>query len=588
MVKLLDIKSLVQKIADAISSVLNMDVIISDNEFNKIADTKKHFNLEVEYIKDNYILGRVIQSGKARVIEGIEFDENCRVCKEKDECNLKAMICIPIIHENHTLGAIGLIAISEEYREILLQKQNNLIEFLNRMSELIVSKVLEQEASNKLEIIKNHMVSIINSIDDGVMTIDEEGCILHSNHVISEAFGIRSKNLFGKLIYEVIPYPYIEKLVQKNELFENIEASINYNNKDFHALISGKPVSLGKTSAGSILIFKKMADVYNVVNKISLNNLSITFDGIVGRSLEIEKAKTEAKMVANSNSTVLILGESGTGKELFARAMHFSSSRSEKPFIALNCAAIPESLLESELFGYEEGAFTGAVKGGRIGKFQLAQGGTIFLDEIGDLPIHLQTKLLRVLQEKSIEKIGGQKTIPLDVRVIAATNAQLDVMVEEGEFRKDLYYRLSVIPINIPPLRKREGDVKILLDYFLGQYNIKLNKSIKGFSKSAETLLMNYEWQGNVRELENVVEYAVNMETESYITINHVPQRIIKLINKTAEKSNVTTLEDMEKKLIAEAIEIFGNSFNGKNMAAEALGIGTATLYRKLKKYEIE
>jgi len=585
--KLSDIKYEVQKISEAIGSVLNMDVIISDCEFNKIGDTKKHFEEEVKIIKDSYILGKVVKTGKPVVIASMEESENCIVCAEKDKCKLKAMICNPIKFENKTLGAIGLIAISEMYKKTLLENQVNLIEFLDRMGDLIVSKLLEKEASDKLQVVKNQLISIMDSIDEGIIAIDENGFIIYTNSVINDTFSLTSAEIKEKKIYEILPQPYIKKLVKENIQFSNIETAINKNSNEFHALVSGKTVQLGEKSAGSILTFKKMDDVYKVINEISFNNLSTSFDDIIGNSVEISQVKEKAKKVANSNSTILILGESGTGKELFARAIHENSNRKNKPFIAFNCAAIPENLIESELFGYEEGAFTGAVRGGKTGKFQLAQGGTIFLDEIGDMPLHLQTKLLRVLQEKSIEKIGGHKSISIDARVIAATNKELDKMAEVGEFREDLYYRLNVIPINIPPLRERKGDIKIILEYFLKQYNKKLGKTIKGFSSNVESVLLNNKWKGNVRELENVVEYSVNMESTSYITMNSIPQKIKNAETNKSGHMNIIPIQEMEKKLIHDALILYGDSVAGKNMAADALKISIATLYRKIKEYNL-
>lgn len=530
-----------------------MDVIISDNEFKKIGDTKKHFDEEVKIIKDTYVIGKVVKSGKPVVISGMEESENCIVCDEKGKCKLKAMICNPIKYNNQAIGAIGLIAISEEYKKILLENQVNLIEFLDRMGDLIVSKLMEKEASNKLEVIKNQLLSIMDSIDEGVIAADENGYIVYTNSVINDALGLTPEESMKKRIYDVLPQSYVKKLVKENKQFSNIEISINKNNNDLHALISGKTVQLGAKSAGSILTFRKMDDVYKVINEMSLSNVTTSFDDIIGNSEEIVKVKEKAKMVANSNSTILILGESGTGKELFARAIHESSNRKNKPFIAFNCAAIPENLIESELFGYEEGAFTGAVRGGKPGKFQLAQGGTIFLDEIGDMPLHLQTKLLRVLQEKSIEKIGGHKSIP----------------------------------INIPPLRERKGDIKIILEYLLRVYNKKLNKNIKGFSSNVESVLLNNKWKGNVRELENVVEYSVNMETTSYITMNSIPQKILDTEGVAARHVSIVPIQKMEEKLIKQALMVYGDSVAGKAMAAEALNISMATLYRKIKEYNL-
>ena len=271
------------------------------------------------------------------------------------------------------------------------------------------------------------------------------------------------------------------------------------------------------------------------------------------------------------------------------RAVHFHSNRAKGPFIPINCAAIPEQLLESELFGYEDGAFTGARRGGKAGKFELANKGTIFLDEIGDMPIHLQTKLLRVLQEYVIEKIGGKESIPIDVRIIAATNKDLEKKVLEGEFRQDLFYRLNVIPLNIPPLRDRKDDIVILVDYLLDKCNSKLEKHINKIDDASLEVFMNYQWPGNVRELENTIEYAVNMCGSSVIRCMDLPNRLKASENilKSNENVGIIPIKDLEKREIEKALEYFGHSKQAITKAAEALELSRATLYRKLKEYGI-
>jgi sigma-54 dependent transcriptional regulator, acetoin dehydrogenase operon transcriptional activator AcoR len=285
----------------------------------------------------------------------------------------------------------------------------------------------------------------------------------------------------------------------------------------------------------------------------------------------------------------LIRGESGTGKELFARAIHHESSRRKQQFITINCSAIPENLLESELFGYEEGSFTGARKGGKIGKFELADQGTLFLDEIGDMPYHLQAKILRVLEESSIEKVGGSITVPIDVRIIAATNVNLEKMIELSQFRHDLYYRLNVIPLIIPPLRERKEDIALLMNHFLAKYNMRLNKNIKGFSDQIYELFLKHSWPGNIRELENVIEYAVNMETENHINLEYLPPSFRVVEGSTVEKdiNDSNTMEVIEREAIINALNRYGWSTKGKLAAAKSLGIGKTTLYRKLKKYNL-
>ncbi|MBC2722780.1 MAG: sigma 54-interacting transcriptional regulator, partial [Desulfosporosinus sp.] len=281
-----------------------------------------------------------------------------------------------------------------------------------------------------------------------------------------------------------------------------------------------------------------------------------------------------------------IRGESGTGKEMLARSIHNLSSRQQGMFMAINCTAIPEALLESELFGYEEGAFTGARKGGKIGKFELANKGTLFLDEIGDMPLFLQAKILRVLQERQIERIGGIVPIPVDVRVIAATHRNLEEMMTKGEFREDLYYRINVFPIDIKPLRDRKEDLQILCEHFIEGFNQRLNKNVKLISNGFRQKLMEYSWPGNVRELQNIIEYAMNLAKDSTLTEEHLSPRLKNI--KTQNEEDEFNLEKVERETIKRCYQMFGAGVQGKEKAAKALGIGIATLYRKLARYNIE
>jgi len=312
-------------------------------------------------------------------------------------------------------------------------------------------------------------------------------------------------------------------------------------------------------------------------------------ENIIGESAIIQSTKREALIASKSTSTVLITGESGTGKELFARAIHNHSDRSENPFVAVNCAAIPDNLLESELFGYEEGAFTGAKKGGNLGKFELADKGTIFLDEIGDMSLHLQAKLLRVLQEKELNKLGGNSNKIIDVRVIAATNKDLETMVSNGSFREDLYYRLNVIPISLPSLRERKEDIPLLIDFMIEDYARKLNKDVQYIDENAVEVLKGYNWAGNIRELQNIIEYSVNMSSSNRITVDMLPSKVNKKNSNPAiiDNEGIECLEDLEKREIIKALNKYKNYKKDKELSAKALGISRATLYRKLDKYNI-
>lgn len=307
----------------------------------------------------------------------------------------------------------------------------------------------------------------------------------------------------------------------------------------------------------------------------------------VGNSPKMQEAIRIGKKVAKSNSTVFLRGESGTGKEIMAKMIHALSDRHDKLMISINCAAIPENLVESELFGYEEGAFTGAKKHGAIGKFELADGSTIFLDEIGDMPLHVQTKLLRVLQESKVERIGGTKPIPIDIRVICATNQNIEQMVEEGTFREDLYYRLNIIPIELPPLRKRKEDLPALIDYYIAYYNQKLGKNMEGVSPEALQTLMSYDWPGNVREMKNIIEYLANVAEGELIQLSDLPDHIVLRSSKGYEDWSLEEImEEYEKRVLGSMIKK-NATLAEKNELADALRISRATLYRKLRKYEL-
>ena len=335
---------------------------------------------------------------------------------------------------------------------------------------------------------------------------------------------------------------------------------------------------------GMVAIFKDMQNVYNLVNKYTGRSATYTFDDIVGKSESILKVKEQAKNISSSPSTVLIQGESGTGKELIAQSIHNNSNRRNNCFVAINCGAIPKNLIESELFGYEEGAFTGAKRGGHPGKFELASGGTLFLDEIGEMPLDMQVNLLRVLQEGCITRLGGSKYINVDVRIIAATNKDLKKEVEKGTFREDLYYRISVIPIYVPPLRERNGDIEILIKHFLKAKAIKLGKPIPKIRYNLYDKLTNYTWPGNVREMENYMENIVNMDGNTSFRFGTEALEEKQISKRTnVLEYNMCSLEEWEEKAIFNCID----KCNGNiTKASKILGINRSTLYSKINKYK--
>jgi transcriptional regulator with PAS, ATPase and Fis domain len=584
MIVLSEIRDYVQKTALIIASVLEMQVIISDLDNRLLGDSEQIKVSELDCLSERSILRKVMISGESIVLEDLDQHEGCRTCKKREKCDVLAIVGVPIKYQGKVIGSIGILADSKSAKEKLLEKRVYYSEFIDQMSDLLLSKLKEREKNKQLMVLRQRLISIIDTIDGGLVAIDELGEIIYINTKAYELFGIKAMSYDNRSISDFLVLRDLDELIENGTNFKNRELRIDNQKKSVHTLVSGRRILVGNKNCGAIITIKKLKDVYEEVNDLYNGHIETGFDELIGDSNSMKTLKRKALRVSKGLSTISICGESGTGKELIARAIHGASSVAKGPFVAVNCAAIPDSLLESELFGYEEGAFSGAKKGGKLGKFQLADGGTLFLDEIGEMPLHLQTKLLRVIQERKIDKIGASKSIPINVRIIAATNKDLEKMIVTGEFREDLFYRLYVIPIVVPPLRERLEDLDQLIKYFLNRYNEILSKNIKGVSQDVMTLFMEYDWPGNVRELQNVLEYAANMTTQDYIGIGHIPSRLYDNADRIQieEEKMIRPLEETVLSQIKIAVDYYGNSVEGKTKAAQALGISRATLYRKL------
>lgn len=432
----------------------------------------------------------------------------------------------------------------------------------------------------------NYMESVIGNVDKGVVIVDTAGRIKNINKLGEKIFNKHKDDLIEAEITHIVPewYNIIEEFESGNSSYTK-KIKLKHSSK-YKTILNFKPVKIKEKVIGLVIIMKAEKEV--VYNSNLNTGAFYSFDDIIGDSAVIQNVITNCKIISNSPSTVLIEGESGTGKELLAQSIHNYSHRKNNKFVAINCGAIPASLIESELFGYEDGTFTGGRKGGKCGKFELANGGTLFLDEIGEMPLDMQVNLLRVLQEGRVTRLGGDVEIPLDIRVIAATNKNLKIEIAKGNFREDLYYRLCVIPIRVPPLRERKGDIEILANYFLRIKAFKLNKSIPNIDEDVSNTLLNYKWPGNIRELENYIENLVNIDGKTSLNylVEPKPQvNTIKYIEKNhKEIDNFCSLEQMEKKMIEKAIVICQSNMS---KAAKNLGISRNTLYAKIKKYNI-
>ncbi|QCX34155.1 PAS domain-containing protein [Caloramator sp. E03] len=456
------------------------------------------------------------------------------------------------------------------------------------ISELVSIK----EANVKLK-------KILESSSDLICFVDEKRKISYINPSYEKYFNIKAEDIIGKDLKDISPKGLRMKAFESKEKIQNM----SYEKNGVELISKVEPLFINDKFYGIISISKPVNEIKELIEKLEHSQAELkyykerfiqhtreegAFKDIIGTSSSLKEAIFIAKKAANSISTVLIRGESGTGKELIAKAIHNSSDRKDKPFIRINCAAIPENLLESELFGYEKGAFTGAYKN-KVGKLTLANEGTVFLDEIGDMPISMQVKLLRVLQEKEFESIGGLTTQKVDIRFIAATNRNLEEMIKKGEFRQDLYYRLNVISISLPSLRDRKMDIGPLTEYFITKLNKKLNKNIKGISKESMDCLLKYDWPGNIRELENIIERAMNICDGDIITLKDLP---VFLTHKSTQTEGIINLlvedmlrfEDYEKEIIKAAME----KYKTYNKAGKVLGLTHRTMALKCQKYGIK
>ncbi|NLB88534.1 MAG: sigma 54-interacting transcriptional regulator, partial [Syntrophomonadaceae bacterium] len=430
-----------------------------------------------------------------------------------------------------------------------------------------------------------------------VIIITRQGEIEFINQTLKVMLGKTSSDVKKFLNYEMlVANKNIEKMLIKNQPFRDEEIILTIDGREIQFLATGTPIEDpdGITRKG-ILVLKPLAEVHRLVNRYSSSQARFHFNDILTQSEIMQDTIDLAKAASKNKSTILIQGESGTGKEMFAQSIHNHSKYADGPFIAVNCAAIPRELIGSELFGYVEGAFTGARKGGSPGKFELAQGGTLFLDEIGDMPLEQQAVLLRVLQEKQVCRLGGSKTIPIDVRVICATNRDLYKEVQKGTMREDLYFRLNVISLRIPPLRERPDDIELLLKHFLIQADPKWVDHFDKIDPMVWNLLKSYSWPGNVRELQNFAERIQFTVNDYTIRPQHLPIEI-KSSYKSSPDNSATPISnqdyDIKEKLAeieAEHIKTLLIQFNGNiTRVAEALGVSRRTVSRRIQKYGLK
>ncbi|WP_338978887.1 sigma-54-dependent Fis family transcriptional regulator [Fusobacterium nucleatum] len=561
----------VKKYSEIVSKVINIDVEIMDSSFTRIAGTgtlKEKVGLNMK--DESHIYHQVLKTKKTIIIFEPREDTHCLTCQKKNLCKEELEISTPIIYQDEVIGVIGLICFEKNKKYDFIEKKDLYIQFLEQIAEFISYKVYAYFSSLQLKRDNEILSNIIDRVQDIILLTNRKNQI--------ELINQKGKNILGT--------------ISKNEKVNLKTSSIFLNQKEFNFSYSGKEISaigdiftfsLEKNTelTKTLFVFKEISEFKKYLLSFHSNSSIVLLE-----SPQMQDIYSQVSKVSKNDTSVLITGESGTGKEIIAKQIHDLSFYSSGPFITVNCGAIPESLMESELFGYTKGAFTGADPKGKIGFFEKANNGTIFLDEIGEMPLQIQVKILRVLQDKKITPIGSRTEKQINVRIIAATNKNLEEEVEKRAFRQDLFYRLSVFPIDIPPLRERKKDIKILVDFFVKKYYISFQKEKKEISTDVYQHFLEYSWPGNIRELRNTIEYCMNMieEDEKTIDLKHLPP---KFLGNKEKNEKIKTLKELEKEAILNLLKIYGNSSEAKIIIAKSLGIGIATLYRKLNFYNL-
>lgn len=510
--------------------------------------------------------------------------------EHKQPCTIQAF------SKNHRKFSCTLVPIEERQalhftgQLLICIERNDPIEIstVAAWSDLICSRVRMDRNVEKALTRNEQLIRIFNTMQDGCMSTDSHGVVTFINQAGAEIFGMQTADIIGRHVVETFKFePEILTVLKNGQGWIDREFHITLpHGRQVHLVKSAIPIfNEAREVIGVVDTFRKFNKVRRLISKISGTRGLLTFDHLIGQSDAIRSLIDLARKAAANLSTVLLQGESGTGKELFAQAIHNASNRSDGPFVVIDCSSLPRELIESELFGYVEGTFTGAYRNGRPGKFEMADGGTVFLDEIGEMPLDLQTRLLRVLQSHTVTRLGTCNPAPVDIRVIAASSKNLREEVQKRRFRQDLFYRLNIVDLTIPPLRSRKEDIPLLIRHFIAKIGRRMDAPCVAMSQQAMTLCQNYDWPGNVRELENTIERAFSLLDAGIILPEHLPEELhhhAKSRNKKAG-SQRQTLADVEWQAVQDALE---QTNDNRMQAARLLGISRSTLYEKIKEHQ--
>lgn len=527
---------------------------------------KKGNTVHYAFIQDVIVNGSVLvtEPGKMPACIGCRFNEHC-------PSTMEILCCI---HSGTDVaGVISFTSFTKEGQKRISENTEVYLNAITKLSSLIGEYLQQFSEGSAAADTEKLIESLMSLCEQPLLLTDPNGVVLRYNSLADKV--LKFCNVSSTSLRQIFSEDMARRITSGNDLFEK-KASIGENT--------------AKVTTRSIYSQNHLLSILVRLSNEFYENLpeSGAFERLIGSSRAFVHIQNLIKRVADSPTPILITGETGTGKELVARSFHEQSRRNKYPFVAINCSSIPENLFESELFGYEEGSFTGAKKGGKMGRIEMAQGGTLFLDELGEMPLSVQPKLLRVLQEYELERVGSTKKIHLDIRIVAATNRDLREMIKEGKFREDLFYRISVINVKLPPLRDRKEDIIPISLNYLERLKTKMTTPLRTISHEAEQAFLNYSWPGNIRELQNVVEYAANLCDSDTLTLADLPEHMRGLEEcPDTEKQKETPLPDSQEKQILDLLSAYGHTLESKKKIAADLGISLRTLYRKLNKMNL-
>ena len=566
------IRPFIERFITAVSNSLRLEMAIFDGSCQLFYCTPTYSKKKGRSVHTPS-LQEVIANGSILINTPGEM-ASCIGCRFRDHCPSTIEILCCIHAGTEVAGVLAFTSFTKEGQKRITENNTIYLNAITEMANLFGSQLESITSGQGPANLDASILPVMELCDQPVLLTDAHGGILQYNQLAEDL--LKVCELTSASLWQIFPNSVVKRIMEGNDLFEKSVTIGGMATK-----ISTRAI---KTSGQITGFYIRISDQLRALSKDTSY-----FEGIIGTSPAISEVQRMIRRIADSPTPVLITGETGTGKELIARAIHEQSRRSKYPFVAINCSSIPDNLFESELFGYEEGSFTGAKKGGKIGKIEMAQGGTLFLDEIGEMPLFAQPKLLRILQEYELERVGSNKKIHLDIRVIAATNRDLGEMVTEKTFRGDLYYRINVINLKLPPLRTRRDDIIPISENYIKKLKLKMDTSLSSISPEARQLLLDYEWPGNVRQLQNVIEYAANLCETDVLMPGDLPETMHgERISSLPPVSPFPASQDSRDQELLELFDKYGYTLEGKKRIADELHISLRTLYRRISRLKKE